>query len=131
MYTEKNTGLPIVADGNDSIIIDLDRPRELKLGHKALKRFSALTGCSMKDMEREISHYDKLACLMYVMLAVDAEKHGEQLTPEQVDELLEDMPVYQQMALVGRAIEMAFVDPSESTEATDDPTMAAGTGVRA
>ena len=37
-------------DRNDVVILELDRPRELRLGHKALKRFSALTYCSMADM---------------------------------------------------------------------------------
>ena len=41
-------------DKNDVVILQLDRPRELRLGHKALKRFSALTGCAMSEMEQEI-----------------------------------------------------------------------------
>lgn len=122
----------MMRDKNDTVMIELDRPRELKLSHKALKRFSALTECSIQEMEGAISHYDKLACLMYVMLAVDAEKHGEALTPEQVDDLLDDVPIYQQIDLAGRAIAAAFSDPkAETTEATSDPTKAAGTGTEA
>lgn len=116
-------------DGNDVVMIELDRPRELKLGHKAMKRFSALTGSSMADMETEIQHYDKLACLMYVMLAVDAEKHGETLTPEQVDDLLEPVRIQRQLKLCMAAIQAAFEDPDAQKEKTgDDPPQAAGTG---
>lgn len=116
-------------DGNDVVMIELDRPRELKLGHKAMKRFSALTGCSMEDMEKEIKHYDKLACLMYVMLAVDAEKHGETLTTDQVDDLLEPVCIPRQLELCMAAIQAAFDDPDASKEETGgNPPQAAGTG---
>lgn len=119
-------------DKNDTVMIELDRPRELKLSHKALKRFSALTECSMQEMEGAISRYDKLACLMYVMLAVDAEKHGEVLTSEQADDLLDNVPIYQQIDLAGRAIAAAFNDlQTETAEAAGNPTKAAGTGTEA
>lgn len=130
-----NPNLTVVRpDENDTIMIELDRPRELKLGHKALKRFSALTGCSMTDMEKEISHYDKMSCLLYVMLAVDAEEHGEELTPTQVDDLLEPVPIKQLMELVGAAIRASFGDGDEEPEDQEepaDPPQAAGTGAEA
>lgn len=134
MNAQNNVMSLVQPDENDTIIIELDRPRELKLGHKALKRFSALTGKSMTELEDAVQHYDVLACLMYVMLAVDAEKHGETLTPDQVDDLLEDVPVYKQMNRVGRAIHAAFVDPTaeqDGEEGESDPPQAAGTGVEA
>lgn len=115
-------------DGNDVVMIELDCPRELKLGHKALKRFSALTGSSMAGLEEEIQHYDKLACLMYVMLAVDAEKRGEILKPEQVDDLLEDVPITRQLQLCMKAIQAAFEDPDAPKEDPEDPPPAAGIG---
>lgn len=128
-----NPNLTVVRpDENDTIMIELDRPRELKLGHKALKRFSALTGCSMTDMEKEISHYDKMSCLLYVMLAVDAEEHGEELTPAQVDDLLEPVPIQQLMELAGEAINAAFGgEDEEQPEGESDPLTAAGTGEKA
>lgn len=119
----------LTPDGNDVVMIELDRPRELKLGHKALKRFSALTGSSMADMETEIQHYDKLACLMYVMLAIDGEKRGETLTPDQVDDLLEAVPIQKQLRLCMAAIQAAFEDPdAPKGENGGDPPQAAGTG---
>lgn len=128
----QNPNLSIVRpDENDTIIIELDHPRELKLGHKALKRFSALTGCSMTDMEKEISHYDKLSCLLYVMLAVDAEEHGEELTPSQVDDLLEPVPIQQLMMMAGAAINAAFGGEEEEEQPEGGPPIAAGTGEEA
>lgn len=119
-------------DENDTVMIELDRPRELKLGHKALKRFSALTGCSMADMEKEVQHYDKLSCLLYVMLAVDAEDHGENLTPAQVDDLLDPVPIKQLMELAMAAVAAAFGEEDEDQpEGESDPPEAAGIGEKA
>ena len=128
-----NPNLTVVRpDENDTIMIELDRPRELKLGHKALKRFSALTGCGLNDMEKEIQHYDKLSCLLYVMLAVEAEEHGEELTPAQVDDLLEPVPIQQLMELAGAAISVAFpADEEQEEQKESDPPEAAGTGEKA
>lgn len=128
-----NPNLTLVRpDENDTIMIELDRPRELKLGHKALKRFSALTGCSMADMEQEVQHYDKLSCLLYVMLAVDAEDHGEELTPAQVDDLLDPVPIKQLMELAMAAVAAAFGEEDEDQpEEESDPPEAAGTGEKA
>ena len=142
MDTQNNNMPLILPDENDTVIIELDRPRELKLGHKALKRFSALTGKSLAELEEAVQHYDVMAALIYVMLAVDAEKHGEDLTPEQVDDLLEDVPIYQQLQLAGQAINAALVDPDAQEEASGeeselseeseaDPPQAAGTGAEA
>lgn len=136
MDTQNKNFPAVLPDENDTVIIELDRPRELKLGHKAMKRFSALTGKSMAEMDAAIQHYDVLAALMYVMLAVDAEKHGEDLTPEQVDDLLEEVPIYQQLALANKAVQAAFVDPAaeaetEGEDGEEDPPQAAGTGIEA
>ena len=134
MDTQNNKMPLILPDENDTVIIELDRPRELKLGHKAMKRFSALTNCSMNDMEAEIQHYDKMSCLLYVMLAVDAEEHGEELTPTQVAALLEPVPIKQLMELVGAAIRASFGDGDEEPEDQEepaDPPQAAGTGAEA
>ena len=123
----------IQPDKNDVVILDLDKPRELRLGHKALKRFSALTGCSMRQMQAETERYDKMALLIYVMLSEDQ----PDLTPEAVDDLIDraerrkvnPLRMKDIFAATTAAIEAAFVD--EDTEAPEDggdPLQAAGTG---
>lgn len=112
-------------DKNDVVILNLDRPRELRLGHKALKRFSSLTGCSMADMEKEIQHYDKLTCLLYVMLSQD----DPSLTPEKVDDLCDHVRIGAVAKACSQAIEAAFADEDE--EGSKDPPQAAGTGAGA
>lgn len=121
-------------DRNDVVILELDRPRELRLGHKALKRFSALTNCSMADMEQEIQHYDKMSCLIWVMVTEDQTAHGEEMmTPEKLDDLLDAVPIPKLTNLCSKAIQAAFVDEDAESEAGSegDPPQAAGTGTEA
>lgn len=126
----KVTALP---DKNDTVIIELDKPRELRLGHKAMKRFSALTGCSMQQMQDEIQRYDRMAQLVYVMLSEDE----PDLTPEEVDELIDraerrkvsPLRLKDLVVAVSSAIQAAFADEdAEGPEDGEDPPQAAGTG---
>lgn len=112
---------------NDMVILDLDRPRVLRLGHKALKRFSALTGCSMTEMETEIQRYDRMSCLLYVMLSED----DPALTPEQADDLMDRCSIQQLTIACSRAIEAAFDGADAPQEDSPDPPQAAGTGPQA
>lgn len=123
-------------DKNDVVILELDRPRELRLGHKALKRFSALTGCSMQQMQDEIQQYDRMALMIYVMLSEDE----PDLTPEAVDDLIDraerrkDKPLRLKdlVMAVSATIQAAFADEdAEQPEDGEDPPQAAGTGEKA
>lgn len=123
-------------DKNDVVILELDKPRDLRLGHKALKRFSALTGCSMQQLESEASRYDKMALLIYTMLSED----DPELTPESVDDLIDQAERRRENRLrlkdlivaVSAAIQAAFGDKdAEGPENGEDPPQAAGTGAEA
>lgn len=117
---------------NDTVILNLDRPRELRLGHKALKRFSALTGCTMESMEETIKSYENMSCLVYVMLS----QEDSALTPEQVDDLLDKVPIREIVSKCSQAIAAAFSDPdadkgadaSGGPEGETVPPAAAGVG---
>ena len=119
----KNAAAP---DKNDLVILELDKPRTLRLGHKALKRFSAMTECSMVEMEKAVQRYDKLATLIYIMLS----EEDPSLTPEMVDDLLEQKSYKEITDACNAAIEAAFVDEN-AEEASEDPPQAAGTGTEA
>ena len=123
-------------DKNDVVILELDKPRELRLGHKALKRFSALTGCSMQQLESEASRYDKMALLIYTMLSED----DPELTPESVDDLIDQaerrgenrLRLKDLVVAVSAATQAAFGDEdAEAPEDGEDPPQAAGTGAEA
>lgn len=115
-----------MADNNDVVILQLDRPRVLRLGHKALKRFSALTGARMSDLDSEIDHYDKLTALLWCMISVD----DETVTPDELDTWLDRQPSLKPvMNAVTRAIELSFHDPD--AEPSEGPTKPTGTGIEA
>lgn len=117
-------------DKNDVVIIELDKPRELRLGHKAMKRFSALTGCSMIEIDDVTAHYDKLSALMYIMLS----EQDDELTTEAVDDLLDNVKLSYIISKAVAAMEAAFDDEDakkENAEDGDTPPTAAGTGTKA
>lgn len=91
-------------DNNDVVVINLDKPRELKLRHRTLKRFLARTGKSMEDLESSLQDYDTLISLTYEML------HAEDpdLTPEQCDELLDLAPLGDVIKKTSEAVFAAF-----------------------
>lgn len=80
-----------MANKNDVIIIVLDKPRELRYGHKALKKLSAKTGMSMESMsEGEIDFEQIETILFYGLEADDRKNHGGQLTVDQMEDLLDE-----------------------------------------
>lgn len=80
-------------DNNDVVIIELDRPRELRFGHKALKKLSALTGKSMEEMEEDAElDFEELEQIFLYGLARDAKENGEVLTIENMEDILDCAP---------------------------------------
>lgn len=135
-----NNVTAIRPDNNDVVILELDRPRELRLGHKALKRFSALTGSSMAEMQEDIQNYEKMSALVYVMLSQD----DPSLTPDAVDDLIDQAERRREnrlhpadvMKAVSAAVFAAFADENGGQEENqgeqgETPPQAAGTGEKA
>ncbi len=116
-------------DNNTTVILELDRPRELRCGHKALKQFSAMTGCAMDEVQYEVKHYDKLTLLAYCMLHAD----DASVTPELVDEWLDKLPKLKPaIEAVAQAVTNAFADDEETPgDSEETPPEAAGTGEKA
>jgi len=98
-------------DNNDIVILELDRPRELKLSHKVLKRFCAATNTRLSDIEAAVDDYDNMTALIYYMLLAD----DPDLTPEKLDDLLDDVPIGIVLKKGAEAIAKGFGDP-EKTE---------------
>ena len=59
---------------NDTVIINLDRPRRLWCGHRALKTISALTGKSITEINPESFSGEDVEIFMYAMLLTDAKE---------------------------------------------------------
>lgn len=108
-----------------AVVIDLDRPREMKLTHRALKTFSSLTGCRLEDMEEAIQDPVKLEALYYAMLKADAEGNGETLKSADMEALLDNATPGALIGAAGKAIELSFAD-AEPEPAEPDPRPAAG-----
>lgn len=76
-------------DKNDIVMIELDRPRELKFTHKVMKRFCAATGTKMSEIQDAVEDYDNMTRLIYEMLR----REDPDLTQEQCDDLLDTVSI--------------------------------------
>lgn len=78
-----------VKDKNTIVFLNLDRPREVRFGHKALKRMSALIGRSFHKISEEELNLEELEKILYCGLLSDAQEHGETLKLEDMEDLLD------------------------------------------
>lgn len=121
-------------DNNPVVTIELDRIRELRFGHKAMKRWAAYTGKSIGDVEAAVLHPEEIEPLLFFMLEQDAAAHGETLRMEQMEDLLDLVPpgvVYEKLS---EAMSAAFPSPADDGEpqsAKNAKRAAAGTGKKA
>jgi len=103
---------------NDVVIINLDRPRELRYGHKALKTLVALTGKSLEEIES--AGFDDLELvekLTFCGLLSDAKRNGETLNLDQMEDLLDCAPSYKHIVeSVTAAFAAAFGAKPEGVE---------------
>lgn len=116
-------------DNNPVVTIELDRVRELRFGHKAMKRWSAYTGRSIDSLDTDAFKPEDIEPLMYFMLEKDALDHGEQLKMESMEDLLDMIPLGVMYAKLSEAMEAAF--PPADGGTTKNANRAAGTGKKA
>lgn len=114
-------------ENNDLIIIELDKPRVLKLGHLVMKRFAAATKVPIVDMGTVGTRYDYISEMMYFMLNHD----DPTLSRARVDELLDQVDIAYIMDKFNEALEAAFGEPDDDDNDDADPQTAAGTGTEA
>ena len=112
---------------NDIVMINLDRPRELRLSHKTLKIFLAESGIGMEDFDEAVAGYEGMCRLAYAMLR----REDPDLTEAQCDDLLDMAPLGEVIDKIREAIEAAFgngekeaepVTLDGDTEVEEDPT---------
>lgn len=95
-------------DKSPTVMIKLDRLRELRCSHKAMKRWSAYTGKSINALDTEALDPEGVEVLMFFMLEADAKEHGEILKLEQMEELLDMVPLGVVYSKLGEAVTAAF-----------------------
>lgn len=103
-------------ENNDIVILELDRPRELKLTHRVLKYFCAKTGLKMSQIEEAVDDYDNMTTLIYVMLLAD----DPELTPDKCDDLLDMVPIGTVIKACAKAIKVGFGAVDEKKEDGED-----------
>ncbi|MHC1696455.1 MAG: hypothetical protein AB9835_14550 [Eubacteriales bacterium] len=93
---------------NDVVIINLDRPRQLWCGHKAMKTFSAMTGKNFGQIDTDDFGMEEIEKMMYCLLLKDAKDHGENLRIEDMEDLLDCVPFGELTVKMNAAFEAAF-----------------------
>ncbi|MDF2608930.1 MAG: hypothetical protein K0R92_404 [Lachnospiraceae bacterium] len=80
-----------MSDKNDMVIIDLDRPRMLWYGHKALKTLCAMTGATLETIGEKLQTgtFEDIEKIMYCGLLTDAKSHNETLKLEDMEDILD------------------------------------------
>lgn len=99
-------------DKNTTVVINLDRPRFVHFGHKALKKLGALTGKSMNNMDDDFD-LAEIEKVMWCGLLADAKEHGEDLKLEDMEDLLDTAETFNDIIeAMNKALGQAF-QPTE------------------
>jgi hypothetical protein len=97
------------AEKNTTVVINLDRPRFVRFGHKALKQLSALTGKNLEQMDENDFDLADLEKIMWCGLLADARENGEDLKLEDMEDLLDSAESFGDiMEVMNKALEQAF-----------------------
>jgi predicted solute-binding protein len=94
-------------NNNDVVIIELDRPRELRFGHKALKTYQSISGKGIEEFGSDFS-FAEVEKLMYCGLLSDSRKHGESLKIEDMEDLLDLAPYEEIIEKMTEALNASF-----------------------
>ena len=85
-----------MSKNSEPVVINLDRPRILRFGHKALKQLKAMTGKTLLQIDEAIENLDPddIEVYMYCGLLSDSTNNGEVLTLEKVEDILDKANSY-------------------------------------
>jgi hypothetical protein len=98
---------------NNMVLLTLDRIREVRFGHKALKMLMTLTGKSLTNISEEEFSLDELEKVMFCGLYSDAKEHGEDLKLEDMEDLLDHAKSFNSIM---DAMEQALNNAFQQTE---------------
>jgi hypothetical protein len=99
---------------NDVVFIELGgRLRELRFGHKALKSYQAISGKSLESIGDGGFKLEDIEQLIYCGLLADGHKNGDPLKLEDMEDLLDAMPLQETIDKMTEALNASFgVDPN-------------------
>jgi hypothetical protein len=103
------------SDKNLVVMINLDRPRQLRFGHSALKRLSAIMGSTMNEtMSKETFNLDEVEKIMWCGLLYDARENGEDLQLEDMERILDHADNYADLLnAMNKALDNAFAETEQ------------------
>ncbi|MEC0266706.1 hypothetical protein [Paenibacillus anseongense] len=103
-----------MTNNNDvaTVIIELDRPRVLRYGHKALKKLSEMTGMRMEEMIDGEIDAAKMETIIYCGLLSD----DKDLKLDQMEDLLDKVSPKYYMDKMTSAISAAFGHNGKETD---------------
>jgi hypothetical protein len=87
----------MTTDKNDLVVINLDRPRVLKFGHKALKKIGSLYGKGVEEIVSDDFDLDELEKIFFYGLSKDAKENNETLKLEDMEDLLDYADSYTEL----------------------------------
>ncbi len=94
---------------NPLVILNLDRPREVRFGHKALKKLMVLTGKNLSTFSTEEFDLGELEKVLYCGLLSDSKEHGETLKLEDMEDLLDQADSFNEILnAMNTALDKAF-----------------------
>lgn len=106
---------------NRIVILQADRPRVLKASHKALKMIAKMLKKPIDEVEIDGMDFEIIEKVVYCLALKDAQKHGETLTLEQMEDILDAVETEQEIIdAVTDAFAAAF--PQKEAAAPANPT---------
>lgn len=99
------------------VILNADRPRVLKAGHKALKMIVKMTGKALDEIDGVGGDFEAIDKIAYALMLKDAQKNGETLTLEQVEDILDEVECEQDIIdAISDCFEAAFPDRDQQVK---------------
>jgi hypothetical protein len=103
-------------DKNDLVVINLDRPRFLRFGHKALKTLEAMSDIDITNMDMSKFKFEDIEKVYYVGLLSDAKENGETLKLEDMEDLLDLVEFRELIEKMQESFKKSFGDIPEVNE---------------
>lgn len=103
-----------MADKNDIVVINLDKPRNLRFGHKALKMMLASMNLDLENFEVNGGNLEEVEKIMFFGLQSDFRANGENFTLADMEDLLDEAPSYSEViSKLSEAVQKAFNQAQE------------------
>jgi hypothetical protein len=103
-----------MSEKNDVVMIQLDKPRQLRFGHKALKMMLASMNIDPENFEVNGGNLEEVEKIMYFGLQTDFKNNGENFTLSDMEDLLDEAPSYSEIiSKLSEAVQKAFNQAQE------------------